>query len=233
MTEIDVDFRETDLIHELQKRCVLFNTKNLEIGDIHIRHANGVLLVFERKTVADLAASIKDGRYREQKQRMMATVPAKNITYIIEGGKMFMPSAHGLTEETFQGAFMNCMYRDGVHVVFTKNTSDTASWVIGVSQRCEKYATIEGNSSVEYHQQCKVKTKKIDNITPQTCFILQLCQIPGVSKKIAEVIRDKYGNMKSLIATLSDSTSPTSDLTSLPLIGDKKAKKICEYLIGS
>lgn len=230
MTEIDVDFRESDLIHELQKRGITFNTKNLEIGDIQVRSTSGNLLVFERKTVSDLAASIKDGRYREQKQRMLASVPAKNITYVIEGGNSMMRSSHGLSEDTFQGAFINCMYRDGVHVVFTKDSSETASWIVGVSHRCDKYDVV---GSQEYHHQCKVKTKKIDNITPDTCFLLQLCQIPGVSQKIAEIIRDKYGNMRTLITSLSGSATPLSDLTSLPMIGDKKATKICEYLIGS
>ena len=123
------------------------------------------------------------------------------------------------------------MYRDGVHVGFTKYTCETASWIVGASQRCEKYG--DQVNDVEYHHNCKVKSKKIDNITPGTCFVLQLCQIPGVSQKIAEVIRSKYANMQALVSALSTSNNPIADLTSLPMIGDKKAKKIYEYLIVS
>ena len=39
--------------------------------------------IVERKTVADLASSISDGRYREQKQRLM-TCGVRSKSYIIE-----------------------------------------------------------------------------------------------------------------------------------------------------
>ena len=55
--------------------------ENLELGDFVIRLDNADFLVFERKTIPDLAASIKDGRYADQKQRLLAHYdPSKVFT---------------------------------------------------------------------------------------------------------------------------------------------------------
>jgi len=81
-----LDIREQGLRTLLN--CV---TKQLPVGDIWIGTAeediieNGVIL--ERKTVADLEASILDSRYREQRSRMISYASEKkaSVAYIIEG----------------------------------------------------------------------------------------------------------------------------------------------------
>lgn len=237
MTEIHVDFREESLLEELRKHecCIPIISKNLEVGDIQIIHTtNNLCLTFERKTTADLAASIKDGRYKEQKCRLLSTFPARHITYIIENGYVLPgKDMHGLSAATIEGAYVNTMYRDGIHVVFTKHVSDTAQWVLAVAKRCvadpDKY--IVATTSVEYHQQCKVKTRKIDNITPSTCYLMQLCQIPGVSKKIAECIQQTYPTLMHLIRALTVSSNPEAELAKLNMIGAKKAKVITTYIL--
>ena len=78
---IIIDSRETNLYEKLLNRNIEIIKKQLEIADIHII-VNENIFVFERKTAADLLSSIKDGRYKEQKLRMMTTY--KNCNYIIE-----------------------------------------------------------------------------------------------------------------------------------------------------
>ena len=73
---IYIDNRETDLIDEFDESEITI--KQLDIGDIIIEN-----YLIERKTISDLAASIKDGRLREQKYRMKEL--NKKIIYIIEG----------------------------------------------------------------------------------------------------------------------------------------------------
>ena len=77
---ITVDVRERELIRILGNDA---NVKALDMGDVLVR--SGWEWVFERKTLDDLAASIKDGRYREQKSRLLAHYPPHRITYILEG----------------------------------------------------------------------------------------------------------------------------------------------------
>ena len=88
---VKIDYRETDLrttmnllfkehSHEIQ-------LENLFLGDIII--LNDELeekIIFERKSLYDLAASIKDGRYAEQSYRLNeCSQHNHNIVYVIEG----------------------------------------------------------------------------------------------------------------------------------------------------
>ena len=71
----------------------------LSVGDVEIRQQQhqqsegseiprDLLFVFERKTWSDLASSICDGRWAEQKARMTETIGAGRIAYIVEGGDL-------------------------------------------------------------------------------------------------------------------------------------------------
>ena len=69
-------------------------SERLPLGDIILHDPRQGqqkdIVIFERKTLADLAASIRDGRYKEQSFRLIETAAASgfhkhNIVYIIEG----------------------------------------------------------------------------------------------------------------------------------------------------
>ena len=78
-----IDVRETALAALLPDAVL----KPLVLGDITIENEDGKeLVIIERKTVADLAASIKDGRYREQSARLTSySLDNHRIVYLIEG----------------------------------------------------------------------------------------------------------------------------------------------------
>ena len=83
----------------------------------------------------------------------------------------------------------------------------------------------------DYIDICKIKSKKSDNIDKETCYLLQLSQIPNISKQIAKNIKDVYPTMKILINTLATSENPNELLMKIPNIGKQKANKIIEYLL--
>ena len=72
-----IDNREKDLIKLLIEKKIEIECQNLELGDIVFTNnesklnGNEELIMIERKTVDDLMASIKDGRHREQKIRLL------------------------------------------------------------------------------------------------------------------------------------------------------------------
>ena len=80
MIEFIIDNRETLLKlwfeNNLKKQptkdneCIHPVYKKLLIGDIQINHPN--ITIIRKKNNKDLAASTKDGRYKEQKARMLA-----------------------------------------------------------------------------------------------------------------------------------------------------------------
>ena len=89
-----IDIREHDLFQyckqTLEKQFlindVLLVSENLPVGDIIIADNLEEKLIIERKTLADLASSIKDGRYAEQSYRLNGlSHPNHNIIYLIEG----------------------------------------------------------------------------------------------------------------------------------------------------
>ena len=66
--EFIIDNRENIKHHFIEKKVDWVVCKNMDIGDFCITYNNELVCIFERKTIEDLAASIKDGRYREQKK---------------------------------------------------------------------------------------------------------------------------------------------------------------------
>jgi ERCC4-type nuclease len=91
---IKIDFREKDLINQIKSlisSTPCFNhitmvEENLPIGDIIIANEKEEKLIIERKTLSDLMASIKDGRYEEQSYRLNGLPHHNhNIIYLIEG----------------------------------------------------------------------------------------------------------------------------------------------------
>ena len=91
---IRLDFREADLHSEITKlrmngafSKITIETDNLAIGDIIICQDDGKeQLIIERKTLPDLAASIRDGRYNEQSFRLnQCALHNHSIVYLLEG----------------------------------------------------------------------------------------------------------------------------------------------------
>lgn len=210
--------------------------KPLEIGDILIENESpDVRLIFERKTENDLLASIKDGRYREQKLRMTHTYPAHNCTYLIE-------SPHGWKSyhqnNVFQGALYHSMYRDKIHVVVLSSIRETALWLIAllskVKDHPEKFAnTSESTQVVNYIEHTKVKKKKIENVDRDACYTLQWCQIPGISAKIAQQIVATYPSWREFLQDMEACNTEderVKKLCSIPMVGEKKARTILAFM---
>ena len=90
--QIKVDIREHTLIKLLKalNNDYGFNfdisVERLDLGDISIWNEGEELLLLERKKLSDLAASIRDGRYKEQSYRLQGhSLHNHNIIYLIEG----------------------------------------------------------------------------------------------------------------------------------------------------
>ena len=68
-----IDDREKNVIPFFEKidSDIKYKIDRLTVGDYSVLYKDKILFIIERKTWVDLAASIKDGRYKEQKDRMM------------------------------------------------------------------------------------------------------------------------------------------------------------------
>jgi ERCC4-type nuclease len=198
--EFFIDVREASLVARLGGEVI---SKQLDIGDFQVVTSGNPVLVLERKTISDLEASIKDGRYREQKCRLLALRSTGcKLLYLIEGA--FKYNEDTPRNKIMTGSVINTMIRDQIPFVFTKNVDDTAAYITSICARItadpDKYfnATCEPYSS-------KIKQKKKDNVDEQTCFILQLCAIPGIShtKAVSIIDSKKVANMADLCSKMA------------------------------
>ena len=199
-------------------------SERLPLGDI-ILHDPGRcrdIVMFERKTLNDLAASIQDGRYKEQSFRLIENATATgfhthNIVYIIEGDieqyEAKRNNNNRITKTALQSAMVSLLYYKGFSVVRTMNVGETAEFILHfadkVTKESEEGATpaYDGDeSSTDVTQQAysevAAKKEKRDYITRENIGQIMLSQVPGVSPKIAAAILAKYGG--SLYEFLGD-----------------------------
>ena len=127
---IKIDNRE----HELIRLCKHFIEtgpmyKGLEIvidtlplGDVILCENNTEKLIIERKSLGDLASSIKDGRYEEQSYRLNGLPHHNhNIMYLIEGDLSKMSSFNSFKDRidktTLYSAMFSLYYYKGFSVL--------------------------------------------------------------------------------------------------------------------
>jgi len=174
-----LDSREHALIRLMPE----FPVKTLILGDVVIEREGKELVIIERKTIADFASSIRDGRYEEQSQRLQAyDIPNHNVIYLIEGS--FKSYYAQVPKKTMLSAMTSLLYGKGFSVVRTESLEDTHEFLTAMFDKLKKedgYAVAkEGGSSV--------KKQKKDSITLETIDVLMLSQIPGVSSTTAKAL---------------------------------------------
>ena len=132
-------------------------SERLPLGDIILHDPAGQgrdIVLFERKTLNDLAASIQDGRYKEQSFRLLqqssatATATASagfhphNIVYIIEGDIAHYEAKRNknnrITKTALQSAMVSLLYYKGFSVVRTMNLGETADFILHFADKVAK-----------------------------------------------------------------------------------------------
>jgi len=242
-----IDNRETELYNniilrdlEVYNEKIKIEKRNLELGDIIIiiedeNNEEKKTYIFERKTLKDLNGSINDGRYKEQKNRLMCKYNINDITYIIEEDDIH--KSINRSDKRITSVYLNTLYRDNIKIIFNKNIKETTTFIltlcVQIINNINKYLDNIENIKENYIDTIKIKSKKIENITPENCFILQLSQIPTISKTIAKNKVIKYSNIKELIKELEkydEEENKIKKLQEIDKIGKEKAKKILEYM---
>jgi len=242
---ITIDARETAMYNDIidrdldnYKDNIKIITENLLLGDIHITYAN-VTHIFERKTLQDLQASIIDGRYKEQKARLLSTTPQKYVTYIIEGDTILSPNSYTKSKSMIQSAYLHTMFRDNIRIIYTKNIVETTTLILLIAtkilDRPDKFLYEEYTADKCYTDFVKLKKKKIDNIDAKTCFIMQLSQIPMISNVIAKNIYGKYSSMGNLVKLLDEFGTvdlKVKELCKIDGVGKEKAMSIVKNIFS-
>lgn len=162
--KVILDYREKDLIELCNSKLneefknINLSNENLPIGDVIIKDDNdNELIIIERKSLKDLAASINDGRYTEQSFRLNnCSVHNHNIIYLIEGEwSEYNKYKHKkrISEQTLLSSIISINYFKGFSLYRTNNTSESASYILHLADKIEREKGkkqpyyINGNSS--------------------------------------------------------------------------------------
>lgn len=217
-----LDTREHDLITLLADANP--EVKQLPVGDIWIGD-----LIIERKSVKDLEASILDGRYREQRGRILAHCQENAVKplYIIEGG---LSSHTGrLTTSAIMKFINRLVFHYNMPVVQTGGLKETADLLRTiVEQQQEKPESLQRKTDLVKVADGLHVQKKVNAQDPRQFSIASLSQCPGVSVKMAEALVATFGSLKGVME------APVKDIENVKVgtrkVGPVVSKRLHELL---
>jgi ERCC4-type nuclease len=133
---IKIDTREQELFKKCESTISAFPkfadiklvSETLPLGDIIINDGTNDCVIIERKTLSDLAASIKDGRYEEQSYRLNGLQHHNhNIVYLVEGDMYrFNAFKERIDKQTLYSAMFSINYFKGFSIMRSNNVEETA-----------------------------------------------------------------------------------------------------------
>lgn len=147
---IKIDIREPDLLQHINHltstipifKNLTIKSETLPIGDIIIQDDKEEKLIIERKSVSDLLASIKDGRYEEQSYRLNGLDHHNhNIIYLIEGDISKVNRFKGdnrVEKLTLYSAMFSLNYYKGFSVFRSFSLEETATLICNMAYKIEK-----------------------------------------------------------------------------------------------
>ena len=140
-----IDNREAKLIELIKNTSAFtipYEIKSLQIGDIIITNDKyqDKSIVIERKCVQDMLASIKDGRYKEQKIRLQAEKSNSNgntlICYLVEGSVQDVRYPN--EKKVFHGSLISSIFRDDIPLIRSMSLNETLDIIIRFHDRMSK-----------------------------------------------------------------------------------------------
>jgi len=203
-TRIVVDDRETrcGIVEILESiESVSVTVKRLTCGDYEI---DGKLL-FERKTLIDLATSVKDGRIFKQGCKLAQT--DKRGIIILEGTGNDLSSG-GMRREAIQGALITLTVFLGIPLLRSRNLQETANLMLYTARQNQSIA-----SGALHRHGIRPRGKRKTQL-----HILQ--GLPGIGPERALTLLDRFGSVEAVL------TASAEELVMIKGIGKHTAESI-------
>ena len=244
---IEIDCRERELYQKclayLQQNTrienVTLSSSSLPIGDIIIYDDSNdeklvEKIIIERKSVNDLAASIRDSRYREQSFRLSeCSLHNHNIFYLIEGS--FANLGRRYNKNTLLSAMTSISYHKGFSLYRTFSVAESAEWIVRLADKLHRtddppYYGVNDTSVIGGeggggeggeggagegkfdNYSSVIKRIKKNNITRDNIGEIMLMQIPGVSAAAAKAVMATHKNISALLHVLTITPDALDDI---------------------
>ena len=250
--KLKIDVREGDLFacckmiidRHVMKDLIELTSVPLPIGDIIISDSitDEDKVIVERKTLVDLAASIKDGRYAEQSYRLNGlNHPNHNIIYLIEGDLTKLSIFKSkIDKQTLYSSMFSINYYKGFSLMRSNTLEESATILCNMlfkliksenkqpyyKQQQQQLTPVIGDEVDEY---CSVvKRVKKENVTKENISNIMLCQIPSISDVTANAVFKKFNTMSDLIVAIRADPTCLNDIKTTMANGkSRKISKTC------
>jgi hypothetical protein len=229
---LHIDFREKELYEILKLRAdnlpFTVASQNLEVGDMMISIEGGQpLLVLERKSLADLASSNRDGRYREQRARLLSVKgQGVAIAYVIEIGSGWTNELNRVwgigrvLESTLYSLILRLQLRYGISVLQTRDTANSVSLLIQLCKMLQEDNEVFSSgtglvadatvAAAVYTE--ALSAQKSANRNMKRPAAGMLCSLAGIGSKMSESILDACDGTLEGLMKLSETDLAKIDL---------------------
>ena len=220
-----VDNRERgfyDIIKDQSNKNISVISRVLDVGDIVIEYQEKIVCLIERKTIADLLSSVKDGRYEEQSYRLSysSNVPPHNIIYLIEGA---LPK-----KEKEKKLALSCIVSlnlfKGFSVFKSTTLKESVEYILHMAVKCK--TNIDNKKQLHYQEKKTeddtlsipkyseiVSSSKKKNVTPDNIHEIMLCQIPHIGHTMSHIICNEFKSIRKLIEVIHENPDSLRDFT--------------------
>jgi ERCC4-type nuclease len=221
-------------LNETSNTKITIVQKNLTIGDyVFYDEVNSKeILIIERKSLSDLEASIKDGRYSEQSFRLNeTTLHNHNIIYLLEGAIIkYNPKFR----TTLYSSLFSLNYYKGFSVINVLNQTETGDILMAFASKLLRenkpgfYNNLSdlsdlSDSSNNTNYISTLKATKKSHINSENIFQLMLMQIPGISNVSSLALSNEFKNMENLLNALKSDN--IAKLENIKLASGRKLNK--------
>jgi ERCC4-type nuclease len=226
-----LDYRERGL-QNLQPTLTLITPP---VGDIWIGDMSGTLLleggvILERKSLSDLEASIIDGRYEEQRGRLLAYANEHKVAigYVIEGETAGFQGRR-FTGDSVLKIIARIQFHHRIPVFQTKSLEATMALATLIEAEWVKdkmhfsWQSSAGNSATPV---AASYTKSNSRDSPDSFLLGVLTQCRGVSETLGRLILEKAKNLEGLMALGEADIAAISDSTSKRKVGKAVAARL-------
>ena len=224
MSDILIDYRETELIKFLQFRNIPHTVESLLVGDIWIgvnrekkeqpdpldekdqkeseeqkpKEHNGWII--ERKTIKDFEASFLDGRYREQRGRILSYCQESGAQpmYVLE--ESWSSLSGRIAKKALMKLLNRLQLRYDIPVTHTRSAEETVEWIESLWEQWKEdpSALKRTKELVKVSDGIHIQ-KKANAADPKTFLLTCLANCPGVSVKMAESLVTLYPTLTRIM----------------------------------
>ena len=241
---INIDYRETKLIELIKtkidahnnnaknaKNIITLEISNLPLGDITLSHekTDKPIIIIERKSVKDLAGSIRDGRYNEQSARLNEyPIANHNIVYLIEGSiRDYKPPnvnmKNPITYPALYSSLISVLYYKGFSVLRTVDVQETAELLYRITDKISRNSgknelPYYSNNNANSNENTNSNNNANSNENANTDITDALCS--GSNKKSSNITPDNIGIIMLCQIPGIGKTAATAIMNEYDTIGD-------------